>query len=82
MVETFTRWQDPTIEKLKEENNIFKSSFETMTKKYLVEKSKNEKAIEYNKEIIKAILTCSSYERDKIEDMLYHQEDILKGEEY
>ena len=38
-----------------------------------------DKAIEYNKYIIKALLNCPSYEKDKVEDMLYKQENILKG---
>ena len=41
-----------------------------------------DKAVEYNKEIIKALLSCCSYEKDKVEDMLYEQQNILesKGE--
>lgn len=38
------------ITNLQEERNMFKGSFETMSKNYFEEKSRNEKAIEYIKE--------------------------------
>lgn len=57
----------------------------TITKSYKNEyedyKSRIDKAIESNKEITRAVLTYSSYEKYKIEDMLYEQEQILKGGE-
>ena len=42
--------------------------------------SKIDKAIELNENIRKKLLTCSSYEKDKVEDLLLEQLDILKEE--
>ncbi len=40
--------------------------------------SKIDKAIELNGNIRKKLLTCPSYEKDEVEDLLFNQLDILK----
>lgn len=61
-------------ERMKENAKILSNGYNDLEKR-------NEKAIEYNKQIIKALLTCTSYEKDKVEDMLYKQQNILQGED-
>ena len=39
-----------------------------------------DKAIETNENIRKKLLSCSSYEKEEVEDLILLQEDILKGE--
>lgn len=54
------------------------STFSELQDKINNLQSKIDKAIELNENIRKKLLTCSSYEKDKVEDLLFEQLDILK----
>ena len=68
------------ITNLQEERNMYKDSFEIMSKNYFEEKSRNEKAIEYTKQFING-KTSRIDEWKNVELVLETIVQLLQGEE-